>query len=266
MRLLIHDTLVTAPLVAPLTAEWVEPATDLTVAVRSVVTAADVGVEDIALLPASEVSHLQASHQVVPDVAVVAEGIGSISLRTPVRPDEIEQTAVKLMNVSGVGELLARATLRPYFGIQATTWIREDDPAAASAEVVVLEGAEALRPIEGGFAEDLGRAWFILTGLPLVSHLLVAPLEAARSNLRPVLETLRVTAAVGHERRREWRGDLVERHELDRERFLALLAGQRYELTPSDHRALMSLFQRGGRGSSYPPLASLRFLDVPATS
>ena len=36
----------------------------------------------------------------------------------------------------------------------------------------VLEGADALRPIEGGFAEDLCRAWFILTALPVVTHIL----------------------------------------------------------------------------------------------
>lgn len=262
MRLLIHDTLVTAPVAAPLTAGWVEAAADLAVTVRDEVNAADIGADDVALLPASEVGHLQASHQIVPDVAVIAEGIGSVSLRTPARPDEIEQTAVRLINVTGVGELLARATLRPYFGIQATSWVREDDDGAATAEAVVLEGAAALQPIEGGFAEDLCRAWFILTGLPVVSHVLVAPLEAVRADLRPVLETLRVMAAVGHERRREWRAAWVERHELDRERFLALLAGQRYELTASDRQALVSLFQRGGRGSSYPSPTALRFLDA----
>ena len=262
MRLLIHNTLVTAPLAAPLASGWVEAAADVTVTIGDEVNAADVGAADVALLPASEVGHLQASHQIVPDVAVIAEGIGSVSLRTPVRPDEIEQTAVRLLGVTGVGELLARATLRPYFGIQATSWVREDDDGAAAAEAVVLEGAAALRPIEGGFAEDLCRAWFILTGLPVVSHLLVAPLQAARPDLRPVLETLQVTAAVGHERRREWRAEWVERHELDRERFLALLAGQRYELTPPDRQALLSLFQRGGRCTSYPSPTALRFLEA----
>lgn len=260
MRLLIHDTLVTAPLAAPVTAGWVEPAAGVTVDAISALTAADVAGDHVAFLPASEVSHLQASHQVVPDVAVIAEGIGPISLRTPVRPDEIERTAVKFIGTTGVGELLARATLRAYFGIQATAWARNEDDVAA--EAIVLEGIEAMRPIEGGFAEDLCRAWFILTGMPVVSHVLVAPQGLTRPALQPVLDTLRVMAAAGHQRRREWRTGVIERCELDRDRVLALLAGQRYHLTASDRQALISLFQRGGRGSGYPPLTALAFLEL----
>jgi predicted solute-binding protein len=262
MRLVIHDTLVTAPLVAPLTAGWIEPAAGVAVELKRDVTAADVGDADVALLPASELSHLQASHQGVPDVAVISEGIGAVSLRTPVRPDEIEQTPVKLMGTTGVGELLARATLHAYFGIQATAWIGAHDERSADAEAVVFEGTDALRPIEGGFAEDLCRAWFILTGLPVVSHVLAAPLAATRAGLQPVLDTFRVTAAVAHERRREWREDLIARHELDRDRVLALLAGQRYELLPADRQALAALFQRGGRGSTYPTVAGLSYLEA----
>jgi predicted solute-binding protein len=264
MRLLLHDTLVTAPLVAPLAAGWVEPAADVAVEVASDVTAKDVGATDFALLPSAEISHLQASHQVVPDVAVIAEGIGSVSLRTPVRPDEIEQSPVKLIGTTGVGELVARATLHAYFGIQPTAWLEGHDEASAAAAVVVLEGAEALRPIEGGFDEDLCRAWFILTGLPVVSHLLVAPLAVTRADLQPVLETLRVAAAVAHERRREWREDLIERFELDRDRVLAVLAGQRYELLPADRQALAALLQRGGRGRSYPRSAPIQYLEAEA--
>jgi predicted solute-binding protein len=193
---------------------------------------------------------------------VIAEGIGAASLRTPVRPDEIEQTPVKLMGTTGVGELLARATLHAFFGIQATAWIGAHDERSAAAEAVVLEGIEALRPIEGGFAEDLCRAWFILTGLPVVSHVLEAPQAATRADLQPILETLNAAAAVAHERRREWREVLIQRHELDRDRVLALLAGQRYELLPADRQALAALFQRGGRGSVYPPLAGLSYLEA----
>lgn len=259
MRLLLDDTLVAAPLVAAVTAGWIEPAAGLAVEAAPGLTAAEVGDEDVALLPASELGRLQLSHQVVPDVAVVGDGIGAVSLRTTVRPDEVERTAVQLFGTSGVAELLARATLRPYFGIQATAWITDREEPTAKA--VVLDGAAALHPIAGGFAEDLCRAWFILTGLPVVSHLLLAPIDATRLELRPVLDTLRLAAAVGHERRREWRDAMVEQSGLDRERFLALLAGQRYELTAPDRQALTSFYQRAARGSDYPPLTSLHVLE-----
>lgn len=259
MRLLLHDTLVTAPLVAPVTAGWIEPAPGLTVEAAATLIAAEVGADDVVLLPASELGRLQTTHQVVPDMAVVADGIGAVSLRTRVRPDEVERTAVRILGTSGVAELLARATLRPYFGIQATAWITDrEEP---TAEAVVLDGVAALRPIAGGFAEDLGRAWFIMTGLPVVSQVLVAPVDATRTDLRPALDTLQLAMAVGHERRREWRESMTEHSGLDRERFLALLAGHRYELTALDRQALTSLYQRGARGSAYPPLTSLRFLE-----
>ena len=259
MRLLLHDTLVTAPLVAPLTSGWIEPATGVSVEVATTLTAGDVGSDDVALVPLSELGGLQQSHRVLPDVAVVADGIGAVSLRTPVRPDEVERTPVRILGSSAVAELLARATLRPYFGIQATAWVSDQEE--PTAEAVVLEGTAALHPIEGGFAEDLSRAWFILTGLPVVSHLLVAPVDATRPELRAVLDTMRLAMAVGHERRREWRDALIDQSGLDRARFLALLAGQRYELTTQDRQALTSLYLRGSRGSAYPPLTSLRFLE-----
>ncbi|MDQ3692836.1 MAG: hypothetical protein M3464_04315 [Chloroflexota bacterium] len=263
MRLLMHDTLVTGMFLAPLVRDWVEPAADVTVETRADLRAADVQAGDAALIPASEVTLLQQSHQVVPAIAVVAEGIGPISLRTPVRPDEVERTPVRSLGASGVAELLARATLQPYFGIQATAWARDvNEPAA---EAIILEGAAAMRPIEGGFAEDLCRAWFILTGLPVVTHLLIVPLTVAPIDLQSVVDTLRVAGAAGHERRREWRTERIERDGLDRERVNALFAGLRYKLTPADRRALVSLVQRGGRGSAYPPLTTLQFVEPPAT-
>lgn len=259
MRLILDETLVTAPIVSPMTLGWLEPAAGVTVAARAGLTAADIGESDAALVSTAHLAHLQETHQVVPDMAVVAEGIGAVSLRTPVRPDEIDQTTVRVIGQGGVAELLARATLRPYFGIQATAWEVEGE--APEATAVVLEGVEALRPIEGGFAEDLCRAWFILTALPVVSHVLVVPAAATRQVIQPVLDTLAVAAKVGYERRREWRTPLIEREGLDRDRTHAVLSGQRYELTDRDRQALMNLAQRGGRGTGAPPLTSLRFLE-----
>jgi predicted solute-binding protein len=262
MRLILDETLVTAPIVSPLTLGWLEPAAGVTIAASPGLSASEVDAADTALVSAAHLGHLQETHQVVPEVAVVAEGIGAVSLRTPVRPDEVEQTVVRVIGQGGIAELLARATLQPYFGIKATSWVTDGE--APDATAIVLEGVEALRPVEGGFAEDLCRAWFILTALPVVSHVLVAPIAATRAEVAPVLETLAVAASVGYARRREWRTPLIERDELDRDRVHAVLAGQRYELTGRDRQALVNLAQRGGRGSGYPPLTSLRFLEPEA--
>lgn len=264
MRLLIHDTLVTAPFAHPVAAGWVEPAAGLAIELRPALVAADVGADDAALLPAPEITRLQDSHRIVPDAAVVADGLGAVSLRTPVRPDEVERTPVRLPAADGHAEILARATLRSFYGIEATLWPRTAaDPGAAEAQAVVVAGADALRPPEAGFAEDLCRAWFILSGQPAVNYLLVAPLAADRAALAPLLATIAaiLAASATADRRRAWRTALAERHDLPRESVAALFARQRLALAPDDRPALIHLLQRGTRGSGYPSLANLRFLD-----
>ena len=127
-------------------------------------------------------------------------------MRTPVRPDEVESTPVRLLDTSGIAELLARATLRPFYGIEPTAWVRaSDSPEAARAEVVIVEGAEALREPEAGFSEDLSRAWFILTAQPAVSHLLLVPSALRPADLTSVLTFLAAAKTAGLARRREWR-------------------------------------------------------------
>ncbi|HEU0116542.1 MAG TPA: MqnA/MqnD/SBP family protein [Thermomicrobiales bacterium] len=260
MRLLIDDALVTAPFVAPLAAGWVTPAADLFVEARPRLRAADVAPDDVALLPLAEVARLP-ERAIVPDFAVVADTIGAVQARTPVRPDEIERTPARLLDVSGSGELLARATLTPFYGIEIVGWPRDDEPGAAEAQVTVVEGIEALRPVEGGYAEDLCRAWFILVGLPFVSHVLVAPAGATRETLQPALATLVALQAAGEERRREWRAALAEREDVPRDRLIALFQALRRSLGPDEQKGINALFSRGLRGSSYPPVGPLRYLD-----
>ncbi len=260
MRLLLHDTLVTAPFTHPLAAGWIEPGVPLEV--RAELRGGDLSAEHVALLPAAEVAAAQATHRVAPDAAVVAGVAGAVAMRTPARPDEIERGPVRLWRTSGTAELLARATLRPFYGIEPTGWVSgEDDPAAASAQVVVVEGAEALRPPEVGFGEDLCRAWFILTGVPAVGHVLLVPDGADRDVLGPALATLDALRVAAHERRRELRQAVATAHDLPFERLVPVLADQRLVLEEGDRRALLMLLQRGLQGSTYPPLEAVRFLD-----
>jgi predicted solute-binding protein len=256
VRLLLHDTLATAPFTHPMTVGWVEPAGE--VAVVPHLRAVDVNADDVALVPTAEAALLRETHRIVPDVAVVSGAEGAIVMRVPVRPDEIERTPVRLWEVSGTAELLARATLRPFYGIVPTVWTAEE---SAEAQVVVVEGVEALRTPEGGFAENLCRAWVILTGEPVVTHVLVAPVAFARADVAPVLATLTALREAGHARRRELRAQLAQTHDLAPDRLLALFADQRLSLERSDRRALLMLVQRGGRGSAYPAVAEFGYLE-----
>ena len=246
MRLLIDDTLVTAPFVAPLRAGWVTPAAGIAAEARPGLRAGAVGAADAALLPLPEAT-LLAGHALLPDVAVVADSVGAVGLRTPVRPDEVEATPVRMLETSETALVLARATLHPFYGIEATRWITESgDPETSRAEVVIVEDADALREPEGGFSEDLCRAWFILHNQPVVTHVLVIPRELPLPERQDVTAFMTQARSEGLDRRKEWRSEHAERQGVSSSRAGAFWAAQRYELQPADRTALLSLLQRGG--------------------
>jgi len=255
MRLLIHETLVTAPFTHPLTAGWITP--EAAYELRETLTAGDLAPDDVALLPAPEVLRLQATHRVVPEAAVIAGPVGAIALRTPVRPDEVAETPVRLWDTDSGAAFLARATLQPFYGIVPIAWETGD---TAQAEAVIVEGVEALRPPEAGFSEDLCRAWWIMTAQPFVGHVLVAPDGMDRAQLRPALATLDAARAASHDRRRDLRHTIADAHGLELDRVAALFMEQRLAMVETDRVALLELLQRGRRGTDYPTLQDVRYL------
>jgi predicted solute-binding protein len=261
VRLVIDDTYATATITTPLALGWVTPPADLTVEMVPGLVAEQIRPGDAALAPAATLLALQRSHGVVPEVAVAADAAGAVAMRTPVRPDEIEATPVRLLDVSGTAELLARATLYPFYGINPTGWVRDGDaPGAARAAVVIVEGAEALREPEGGYSEDLARAWFILTAQPFVSHLLLIPRDLPVDERERLLACLERVKAEGLARRREWRPALAEREGVARERANAFWAAQRLDLEERDREALLALLHLGSRRTSNPPPSDVTFI------
>jgi predicted solute-binding protein len=260
-RVLIDDTFATAALATPISARWIDVPAELEVVVQPGLMATGVGVDDLALISSAEVLRLQHSHEVVSGVAVVADAVGAVAMRTPVRPDEVESTTMRLVDAGGTAELLARATLTPFYGIEATGWLRGDEHAAAQAEVIIVEGAEALREQEAGFSEDLVRAWFILTEQSFVSHVLIAPRNLLVEEFQWYVAFLDTVRASGLERRREWRAPLADREGVGRDRAYTYWAAQRLTLEEGDRRALLDMLGRGGRGSPYPAPTHIHFRE-----
>jgi predicted solute-binding protein len=260
LRLLIHDTLATVPVVEPIRQGWVDTG-DLEVVFDAALDAALVGPDDVALIPAGELCFLHGRVRVVPDFGVIADSEGPVGLRVPVRPDEVERTAVRLIDVSITGELLARATLRPFFGIEATGWSRDD---VADAQAVVIEGEATLLEPEGGFAEDLCRAWFIMTGQAVVLHVLVAPAGTEREALGPVLAVLAATQGVSRNRRRDMRRPVAERAGVTVERINAFYERLFFALERDDVDSLRRMLREGTAGSPYPTPGLLDVLPFAA--
>jgi hypothetical protein len=256
VRLLIHDTLITSPFTIPLTEGWATPT--ISAETRSTLTAGDLAPDDVALLPAGEIVTLHSTHLVVPDFAAVSFQRGAIAMRVPVRPDEIRMSPIRMWDASSTAEIVARATLHPFYGITPTIFTSSD---SSEAQVVILEGSEALRQPEAGFAEDLVRAWYILTEQPIVSHLLVAPKSLERDALASALSTLADLRLVGHERRKDVRRSVTESADLDPNAVTEFFLAQRYVLEANDRRALLMLLQRGNKGSAMPYVWDVAYLD-----
>ena len=261
MRLLIHDTLATVPVVEPIRRGWVDPG-DLEVVFDPELDAAKVGADDVALVPAGELCFLHDRVRVVPDFGVIADSEGPVGLRVPVRPDEVERTSVRMIDVSLTGELLARATLRPFFGIDATGWTRDE---GSDAQAVVIEGDSTLLEPEGGFAEDLCRAWFIMTGQAVVLHVLVAPAGMDREALGSVLSVLAATQGVGRNRRRDMRRPVAERLGVTVDRINGFYERLFFALERDDIDSLRRMLREGTAGSPYPAPGLLDVLPFATT-
>jgi hypothetical protein len=255
MRFLIDDSLATSPLVEALRGDFLSLTIETDT--RPGLTADGIAADEAALLPAGEYGRLASTHAIEPELAVVFDRLGPVALRTPIRPDGVEQTPIRLIDTSSSAELLARATLDPFFGITPSGFFREEAP---DAEAVVVEGAQALTPPEAGFSEDLAKAWYVLTSESYVSHILVTPIgldDATRSDFVREAVSLR-EAAVEH--RRAIRTRVVESTGLDRELLIALYDATRWSLDTPDRRALLLLLQLGNRrGEVGTYVSSLRF-------
>lgn len=250
MTILIDDTLATAQIAVPFSESWVESGVEAII--RPNLRASDIGRADVALLAVPEATLLTESHVIAPEVAIIFDGIGPIAMRTPVRPDSVEETIVRLLDAGPTAEVAMRALLRQYFGITATRFASsDDDPRASEAQVIVVDGALGLEQPESGFQDDLARAWFILTGQALVSHITVVGVEALARGADPEIDALRAAAALGVERRRDVRGIVAGRWDVDRDALAEMTNRIRFAMTPEDRQSLQSLIARGTWNSRF---------------
>jgi len=264
MTMLIDDALVTAHIRAPFSEGWLE--TDVPVEIRSRLRAGDVGPDDVALVSVAEATLLASTHVIVPDIAVIYDGVSDIAMRTPVRPDGIDAVPIRLLEAGGTAELLIRALLRPYFGITASTFVRsDDDPAVADAQVIVIDGLLALDEPESGFQEDLVRSWFILTGMRVPGHVLVAGLSRVHAGLDKEISVLREAVAMGTERRREVRQMIAAGGEVDRDRLAEMTNRLRFSFEAEDRASMRDIIGRGTWGGPYPRAIPVFVDEIPAT-
>lgn len=278
MSLFIEKSLITAPVWMPLAEGWLAPG-DVDVVIEHGLTAERITAADVALLPAPITTGLGRTHLLEPAFGIVTSAIGPTQMRTPVRPDSIEETPIRLLNVGPTGEVLLRALLRSYFGITASRFVTDDvDPDAASAQVVIVDDAIGVSIPDFGHYEDLAKDWFVMTGAAVVHAVTAIGVEAEARGAGDQLALLVSAAAVGTERRRDVRGLIAAATDgINRDLLARLTNGIRYEITRDDRQSLQNLLSRGTWGTAWgktlpawrdelPPAAPPRARGAPGTS
>lgn len=232
----------TAVYTQPIVHGWVDPA--LTVEFLDRVTAEIARSQQApALIGAFEATQLADAFVVVADIALVSQHTSSVAIQTSERPDGLDEVCVALDAVSLTAEALARATVTPFYGIGVVSWDRDTDPGA----LVVLEDAAALaQPLSERF-HDLGRAWFVLSALPVLSHVLVVPrnlITEQAEAVRRLVATLQAARELARARLLDVAARLVREHELNQERVEAMLVDQTYRVTQRARAGWRELFER----------------------
>ncbi len=258
---LVDDNLTTALIAEPIRKGWIDDAdtfelvsglTDKIVAERGV----------CALLDGIDAIRLADRFNVVTDVGLASWHSGAIALWTAVRPDEVDDVMVDLDGASYTAEAIARATVARFFGMSLRGFNRGE----SRGDVLLREHQGALLHVESGVLNDLVRAWFILSGLPVVTHALVVPndlIEDDPDAIRAVVDRLSEAAKTGVKRRREIRRNMHDLYpQIDRDQLVTFHNEQTIALSKTARKGWLDLIRRVGRAMSLPQPEAINFLTV----
>jgi len=260
-RCLIDDNMTTALIAEPIRQVWIEPLVELELLPR--LDAETVGQRGTcALVGSIDACLLADRYTVVTDIALASWHAGAVALWTATRPDEIDNVPIVLNGVSRTAEAIARATIAHFFGITITGWERN----VSTGEAVVREHEGAfLEEVEPAILNDLVRSWFILSGLPVATHVLVAPKELVEADPEAIValvETLKDAATTGVSRRREIRRNMHTQFPGDRDQLVAFHNEQTLTLSKTARKGWLDLVRRVGRSMNLPLPEAITFHTV----
>jgi len=246
--IVLERSLVTAAISYPFEAGWLDAA-----GVNLVARLSTAEVKDavVALVDSVDARALLATHAIVRGGALSSRRHSMLTFATHTRPDDVSDVSVVLDDVSAAGTAVAAIVIPDFYGITVRDWTI-GSAAVSATTALVTEGAAALIPIEDdeSYQEDLGRAWFLMTDTPFVSHVCMARrdlLATAPGTLAAHFGRIVAARDIARSRGRELRRNLSQDHGVEREVLTDALADQTDTLGTEEERGLLELWKRSGR-------------------
>jgi chorismate dehydratase len=191
------------------------------------------------------------------------------------RPDQLDQATVAVSPNSQTGETLLKILAGKYYGLNPRPFPVPSEAAALEAlqdqaDTCIISGEAAMRAAgwakaKGHFVEDLTKAWWIMTGLPLPTYLLAVRKEWTRTDpeatnlARSLMLSFRRAIQSGVEQR----NTLLDRASTKTGLPVAALDDhyrlQRYELNEGHLRGLLEFYRRTAAQNLLPLVQDLDF-------
>ncbi len=282
LRLGVTTDVDLAPLFFPLEAGWValpEGATAYTKPLPGLETALLEGSLDVAPISPLIYAHNQSFLRLLP-VPVRATDLASdtIFLLSTKRLDQLDKARVAISPNSATGEALLKIIATKYYGITPETFAVASEAAAleslqGTAQTCVVSGEPAMRAVgwaksKGYFVEDLTKAWWIMTGLPLPTTLFAVRQgwTVEEPNSADLARRLMLAFRRATQTSSEQRPTLLEHNEtrtgLPAEALDAHFRTQRYELNEAQLRGLLEFYRRAAVAGLAPLVEDLAFFPA----
>ncbi len=282
LRLGLSNDVDLAPLFFPWEAGWVLPPAGIVTENRPLFELEkgllDGSLDVAPVSPLTYVSH-QAQLRIIPTPVrafdVAADSIFLISLK---RLDQLERVRVAISPNSQTGEAILKIIAPAYYGIVPECFGTTSEAAALEAlqglsEICVLTGESAMRAVgwaksKGYFVEDLTKAWWIMTGLPLPIYLFavrtgwISQEPAATSLIRSLMLTFRRAIQHSQEQRPTLLEHTAHQTGLPAEALDNHFKAQRYELNEAHLRGLLEFYRRAKSAGLAPGLDDLNFFPT----
>jgi predicted solute-binding protein len=264
LRLGYHDRANFLPLLYPLKAGWVGPESPWRLEIVNETPAAllsellDGNLDAAFVTPAGAQLH---GNKIAPLGGWGLAGAGATEtalLLAPQRLDLIDGSDLAITSeaAGSAAEHLLRTMLVPYYGIKLN--LRkpgEQEYSEAGARLLYSDDAarQAASKPGGWVAEDMGLAWWVLTGLPMVWEVLCAPrdLQVKKPGAPETLQSLvRLSQRSAAEQSASLLQEAAARLKIDKTRIKELFVRQRYTLGQEEQKGLAHFLDMAARAKA----------------